>query len=167
MAIKYILRCEKCKYDIEAIYGANRNSHEISKELTKKYLKNKGDEKFQRIYNALKYLVIKEENEYWSNVDNDSEESLERPWVGLHNQLYECENCGNMFNHDRLWMVCDMGEFIEKITLCTKCNKEEAFPIDEEEIHNANFNFDHPYTSDLWCSKCGEYFKVIEVALID
>lgn len=168
MATGYLLKCEKCKYEVDAIYGGYRDSINENMKLTKKFLDNKGNEDFQRVYNAFKYFVTEEENEYWKNIGKKDIELVERPWVLLQSQLYECENCKIMFNHDMVRIVCDKAEFFEKMVCCPECHKDETFQVDEEELElDRSKSNENIQISKLTCPKCNNNFRIMNYSIMD
>lgn len=145
MAYAYILKCGCCGYRFEARYGCYRDSYKEDMKYKKKLDTGKGELNIQRIYDALKASVDdyerKREGELIESCSNDYPFSegetsvlLRAPIVGLRSHLYLCESCKRLFNHKRVHMSTDKGEYLQKYVECKYCHKLGAIPIDQSEI---------------------------------
>lgn len=171
MADVYVLKCAGCGYRFEARYGCYRDSYKEDMKYKKKLDIGKGEPNIQRVYDALKVTVDdyerKQEDviiESCSKGDSFNEEEasvlLRAPVVWVRSHLYLCESCKRFFNHKRVHMSTDKGEYLQNYVKCKYCHKPGAIPIDQREMNP-------PEKCAVECPRCSRQLSVKDRIIID
>ena len=164
----YTLECPSYGYRFEARYSAGKSGIEDDLLVKKRLIKQEADSDLQAIYNVMKKLEANPDDcdeESIEITDNEIEQEnfwLRWPRVSVGSSLYQCERCLHLFNHKRITIFTNKGEYIETYQKCPSCGRLDASPVNEDEFKNS-------YNSavEVYCPNCGKSLIFSCFALFD